>query len=298
MTNKKRHISFIINPVSGTTKKKNIPKLIEEFSAHSAIEIAIRFTEYAGHAKEIAAELSLNGNTEIIAVGGDGTINEVVNGIGDSGAIMGIIPSGSGNGLARHIGIPMRAKKALELIKVGYTKSIDLMNINGELSANVSGIGFDAIVAHKFQDSKNRGLLSYAQISMQEFFKYEPQTYDITVDGKKYQYEAFLVSIANSSQFGNNAFIAPKASLTDGLIDVCILKPFPIVATAIVFERVMAKTINNSKFMDTIQGKKISLKNKTKKYHLDGDPRESDGTIDIEIMPSILKLIVPEEKNI
>ncbi len=294
----KRHISFIINPVSGTTKKKNIPKLIEDIFGNSDIDVSIRETEYAGHAKEIAAELSQSGNTEIIAVGGDGTINEVVNGIGESGSILGIIPSGSGNGLARHIGIPLRAKKAMELIKLGFTQNIDLMRVNDELSANVSGVGFDALVAHKFQDSKTRGLLSYAQISMQEFFKYKPQNYDITIDGKKYEREAFLISLANSSQFGNNAFIAPHASLTDGLIDVCILKPFPIIATAVVFERVMAKTINNSKFMDIIQGKRISIKNKAEIYHLDGDPRESEADLEIEIMPGILKLIIPDNKKI
>jgi len=260
--------------------------------------VSIRETEYAGHAKEIAAELSALGDTEIIAVGGDGTVNEVVNGIGDSGTIFGIIPSGSGNGLARHLGISMRAKKAMELIKQGHLQKIDLMKINGEYSANVSGVGFDALVAHKFQDSKTRGLLSYAQISMQEFFKYQPATYELTIDGKTYEREAFLISLANSSQFGNNAFIAPKASLTDGLIDVCILKPFPVVATAIVFERVMAKTINNSKFMDIIQGKKIMIKNTAKIYHLDGDPRESKGDLEIEICPGILNLIVPKNKNI
>jgi YegS/Rv2252/BmrU family lipid kinase len=298
MTKNNRHITFIINPVSGTTKKKNIPKLIEEIFGSSDIEVAIRKTEYAGHAKEIAAELSALGTTEIIAVGGDGTINEVVNGIKDSGATFGIIPSGSGNGLARHLGISMRAKKAMELIKLGFTQQIDLMKINGEYSANVSGVGFDALVAHRFQDSKTRGLLSYAQISMNEFFKYQPQTYQITIDGKEIERKAFLISFANSSQFGNNAFIAPKASLTDGLIDVCILKPFPVIATAVVFERVMAKTINNSKFMDIIQGKKILVKNTATIYHLDGDPRESEDDLEIEICTGILKLIVPEGKKI
>ena len=298
MTKNNRHITFIINPVSGTTKKKNIPKLIKDVFGDSDIEIAIRETEYAGHAKEIAAELSALGNTEIIAVGGDGTINEVVNGIKDSGTIFGIIPSGSGNGLARHLGISMRAKKAMELIKLGHTQNIDLMKINGEYSANVSGVGFDALVAHQFQNSKTRGLLSYAQISMQEFFKYKPQTYKITIDSKEYERNAFLISFANSSQFGNNAFIAPKASLTDRLIDVCILKPFPVIATAIVFERVMAKTINNSKFMEIIQGKKIVIKNTAKIYHLDGDPRESEADLDIEICAGILRLIVPEGQKI
>ena len=298
MTNKKRHITFIINPVSGTTKKKNIPNLIEDIFENSGIEVAIRKTEYAGHATEIAAELAQAKNTEIIAVGGDGTINEVVNGIKDSGAIFGIIPSGSGNGLARHLGISMRAKKAMELVKQGYTQQIDLMKINGEYSANVSGVGFDALVAHKFQNSKTRGFISYAQISMNEFFKYQPQTYKIDIDGKEYKREAFLISFANSSQFGNNAFIAPKASLTDGLIDVCILKPFPVIATAVVFERVMAKTINNSKFMDIIQGKKIVVKNTAKIYHLDGDPRESENNLEIEICAGILRLIVPKGQKI
>ena len=297
MAIKKRHITFIINPVSGTTKKKNIPKLIEDIFGNSDIEVSIVNTDYAGHAKEIAANLCTK-NTEIIAVGGDGTINEVVNGIKDSGATFGIIPSGSGNGLARHLGISMRAKKAMELIKLGHTQNIDLIKINGEYSANVSGVGFDALVAHQFQNSKTRGLLSYAQISMQEFFKYKPKNYQISIDGKELNREAFLISFANSSQFGNNAFIAPQASITDGLIDLCILKPFPVVATAIVFERVMAKTINNSKFMDIIQGKKITVKNPAKIYHLDGDPRESDDDLEIEICAGILKLIVPEGRNI
>jgi len=298
MTKRKRHITFIINPVSGATKKKDIPKLIEDVLHSSEIEVNIRETEYAGHAKEIATELSQAGNTEIVAVGGDGTINEVVNGIADSGAVLGIIPSGSGNGLARHLGIPMRAKKAIELIKLGFTQNIDLMKINGEYSANVSGVGFDALVAHKFQDSKTRGLLTYAQISMQEFFKYQPENYELNIDGKTYTKEAFLISFANSSQFGNNAFIAPKASLTDGLIDICILKPFPVISTAIVFERVMAKTINNSKFMEIIQGKRITIKNPANIYHLDGDPRESEDDLEIEICAEILKLIVPEGQKI
>ena len=298
MTTKKRHITFIINPISGTTRKKNIPQLIQDIFGESDFEVALRETEYAGHAKEIAAELSEQGNTEIIAVGGDGTINEVVNGITNSGATFGIIPSGSGNGLARHLGISMRPKKAMEFIKMGHTQNIDLMKINGEYSANVSGVGFDALVAHQFQNSKTRGLISYAQISMQEFFKYKPQNYNINIDGQEIDREAFLISFANSSQFGNNAFIAPQASITDGLIDICILKPFPVVATAIVFERVMAKTINNSKFMDIIQGKKITVKNLAKIYHLDGDPRESNNDLEIEICTGILKLIVPKGRKI
>jgi len=297
MTKKERHITFIINPVSGTTKKKNITKLIQDIFGKSDIGVAVRETEYAGHAREIAAELCSE-NTEIIAVGGDGTINEVVNGIGNSGAVFGIIPSGSGNGLARHLGISMRPKKAMELIKKGFTQNIDLMKINGEYSANVSGVGFDALVAHKFQDSKTRGFISYAQIAMNEFFKYKPQSYQFSIDGKEFEREAFLISFANSSQFGNNAFIAPKASITDGLIDVCILKPFPVVATAVVFERVMAKSINNSKFMEIIQGKKITIKNPAKIYHLDGDPRESINDLEIEICSGILKLIVPEGRKI
>jgi len=298
MTDKKRHITFIINPVSGSTRKKDFQKLIKEVFTDGAIDISIRETQYAGHAKEIASELSAQANTEIVVVGGDGTINEVVNGIADSGTVLGIIPSGSGNGLARHLGISMRPKKAMELIKLGYTQKIDLMKINGELSANVSGVGFDALVAHKFQNSTTRGLLTYAQISMQEFFKFQPEKYELIIDGKTYQREAFLISFANSSQFGNNAFIAPKASLTDGLIDVCILKPFPVISSAIVFERVMAKTINNSKFMDIIQAKKVQLKNRAKIYHLDGDPRECEEELNIEIMPAILKLIVPEDRSI
>lgn len=297
MEKTKRHITFIINPISGTTKKKNIPSLIDEVFDDSQIKVEICRTEYAGHAQEIAANLSQK-ETEIIAVGGDGTINEIINGIKDSGAIMGIIPSGSGNGLARHIGIPMNAKKAMELIKLGFTENIDLMHINGEFSANVSGTGFDALVAHRFHNSKSRGFLSYAKISIKEFFRFKPKNYEISIDGKNYERKAFLLSFANSSQFGNNAFIAPKASLMDGLIDVCILKPFPLVASLGVFQRLMAKTIHKSKYLEIIQGKSIQIKNKANIYHLDGDAREGDGALNIELFPNILKLIVPKEGKI
>jgi YegS/Rv2252/BmrU family lipid kinase len=298
MSNSKRHITFIINPVSGTTKKKNIPGLIEEFFADTEIETGIRYTEYAGHAKEIAAELAQSGTTEIIAVGGDGTINEIVNGMAGTEALMGIIPSGSGNGLARHCKIPMKARKAMEIISNAHVQKVDLMRINGEYSANVSGVGFDAHVAHKFQYSGKRGLASYAKITMSEFVKYKAAEYELSIDGKEMKRKAFFVSLANSSQFGNNAFIAPEASITDGLIDVCILHPFPKISSAIIMERVMAKTINNSKFMEIIQAKKIQIKNTSGIYHLDGDPRENGEHLEIEIMPGILKLIVPEKQKI
>jgi YegS/Rv2252/BmrU family lipid kinase len=298
MNNSQRHITFIINPVSGTTKKKNIPALIEEVFRNSGIETTIRLTEYAGHAKEIAAELAQAGTGEIIAVGGDGTINEIVNGMAGTEAVLGIIPSGSGNGLARHCKIPVNARKAMEIIKKGFVQKVDLMRINEEYSANVSGVGFDALVAHKFQYSGKRGLAAYAKITLSEFVKYHNAEYTIIIDGAEIKRKAFFVSLANSSQFGNNAFIAPGASITDGLIDVCILHHFPKISSPVIMERVMAKTINNSKYMEIIQGKKIQIKNANGIYHLDGDPRENGDILDIEIMPGILNLIVPENQKI
>ena len=295
-SNKELQIGFIINPISGTTNKLKYDVKIEKFFKDSTIKPLIKFTKRASHATEIAREFVRNSLDAIVVIGGDGTVNEAVNGIGESGVPMGIIPSGSGNGLARHLGISLILRRALETIKQGFIQPIDLISINNKLSVNVSGVGFDALVAHKFQNIDKRGLVSYIKIVISEFISYKTQKYDMIIDGKEYKEEAFLVSIANSSQFGNNAFISPKASVSDGKMDICIVKPFPKIASPLVIEQLMTGRLDKGKYLEVIRAKELVIKQESDIFHIDGDPFDEGRIINAKILASKLNMIIPKRK--
>ncbi len=297
MTIKKKRIAFIINPISGTNNKYNIKSKIENFFSNNDFDINITLTTKAGDATQFASQFSDEGYDAVIAVGGDGTVNEVVNGIKGKSIAMGIIPSGSGNGFARHIHIPLRTEKALKVISNLYTTEVDTITINGRISVNVSGVGFDAMVAEKFQKLSKRGISSYAKIIIKELPKYESQTYKIIIDGKEIERNAFLVSIANSSQFGNNAYISPKASITDGEIDLCIVNKFNKLESPIFAQRIMLGTVDRSKYVEIIRAKKIEIKQESNIYHLDGDAMTDGNKLIIKINPGALNMIIPEKSK-
>ena len=293
---KKLRIGFIINPISGTKNKLNYDIKIKKFFIDSSIIPTIELTKKAGDATEIAKLYVSKPFDAIIVVGGDGTINEVVNGIGESGVPMGIVPSGSGNGIARHLGISMILRKALEIIKQGEVQPIDLLCINDKLSVNVSGLGFDALVAHKFQNIEKRGLVSYLKIIVSEFLAYKPQSYSLTIDGKEYNRDAFLISIANSSQFGNNAFISPSSSVSDGEMDICIVKPFLKIESPLVIEQLMTGRLDKGKYLEVIRAKEVVIKQESEIFHIDGDPFENGRSVNVRIIPSALNMIIPKRK--
>src|SRR5690606_300534 len=162
----------------------------------------------------------------VVAVGGDGTLNQVANGLKHSQTAMGIIPMGSGNGLARHLGIPLRTPQAIHHLNRMPARKMDTLLMNGKTFVNMAGTGFDAHIGHLFATAGSRGFRTYAQITIKELLNYKPQGYEIELDGKKLTEEAFLISFANGSQWGNNAIIAPHASVSDGLIDLSLMRPF------------------------------------------------------------------------
>jgi YegS/Rv2252/BmrU family lipid kinase len=295
-----KKICFIINPRSGKGDWKGVEKNISLYLDKSFTP-TILHTERPGHATELAREAAQT-NDIIVAVGGDGMMNETALGMLHSRALLGIIPTGSGNALARHLGIPMDQKGAIECINKTHNDLIDTATVNGKPFFAVAGTGFDAEVAAKFAASTKRGFWTYLKLSFTNFFTYKPSTYTIVVDGKTYKEKAFLVSIANGSQYGNNAYIAPNASLQNSTLDVCIIKPFPWIAGLFLAYRLFTKSIHKSRYVKIIRGREIEISNSQQEeymcIHYDGETEKAVGLLNINILPAIMRVIFPKGNKI
>ena len=294
-----KKVCFIINPKSGTGDWKGVEKSISTYLDKS-FTATILHTERPEHATELAREAAKNHDV-IVAVGGDGMMNETAIGMMNTNALLGIIPTGSGNALARHLGIPLSHKGAIECINKINHQTIDTATVNGQAFFAIAGIGFDAEVAAKFAQSPKRGFSTYFKLSLTNFFTYKPAEYDIIVDGKTYREKAFLISVANSSQYGNNAYIAPTASVQNGLLNVCILKPFFLLKGVWLAYRLFTKSIHTSSSLKTLQGKNIEIRNIQKNdlsLHYDGETGETANSMKFAIQPNTLKVILPEGRKI
>lgn len=288
----KRKALFIINPISGGKKKDGVPELINETVDANVLEPVIAFSDGVAHARVIARE-AVSKFDMVVAVGGDGTVNEVASAIVGTDTALGIVPFGSGNGLARFLGIPMDTTQAIKNLAHGRLEMIDSASINGQAFFNMAGMGFDAHISEVFSHGKKRGFISYIKSSIKEVIGYRPQNYHLEIDGDAYDYEAFMLSIANSSQYGNNVHISPKASLQDGLLDVCVIKPFPLWRFPEMSMRMILKATESSKYVKIIRGKHIMIKREqTGPIHLDGEPQMAGTGVDIKILPHSLKVIV------
>lgn len=291
-----KNIAFIINPISGGKEaqatKRRLPKLIMQTLDSAQWLPNITFTEYAGHATELAHQYARMGFDAVVAVGGDGTVNEVARGLRDTHTALGIIPMGSGNGFALHLNIPMRTNRAIEMINHSEPISVDYGLANGKLFVSTCGTGFDALIADHFAGSGQRGFSTYLQNILKDVFNYEPQTYRIVGDGLDVTHTAFLITFANANQWGNHALIAPKASIQDGQMDIMVMSKHAILASASLALRLFAGNIDNSYFMDTIRAKEVTLIRESKApFHLDGDPVEMEKDIHIRIVPDGLRVL-------
>lgn len=297
MTEKKR-IVFVVNPISGTQGKKAILKWIDERIDRSIYDYSIVRTEYAGHASQIAAAAASDGVDMVVAIGGDGTINEIARSLVHTKTALGIIPCGSGNGLARHLHIPLEPKAAIDIINAGYLLHIDYGKINNIPFFCTCGVGFDAFVSLKFADSGKRGLLTYLENTLHESLTYQPETYEIENEEGTMKYKAFLIACGNASQYGNNAYIAPQASLTDGLMDVTILEPFTVLDVPSLSFQLFNKTIDQNSRIKTLRAKKIKI-HRTKEgvLHFDGDPLMAGKELEVEIIPKGLYVVASERKK-
>lgn len=290
----KKNILFIINPISGGKDKLKIPGLIDANLDRSKFNANFAFTEYVGHASEIAEEAANKNFDIVVAVGGDGTINEIAAKVMQQNKILGILPFGSGNGLARFLQIPMNTVKAIKVINDCKVGLIDTATFNDKCFFNMAGMGFDAHISSVFAGNKGRGLSGYLKLGLKEVLSYMPQNYLLNIDGKEYSRTAFVISVANSSQYGNNAHISPTASVTDGWLDVCIVKKFPMYKLPVLaYEMLNAKT-DNSNLVEIIKGKNIHISRiKEDAIHIDGEPFFMGKEINVSIKPLSLNIITP-----
>ena len=279
----KKKAVFIINLISGTSDKAAIPGLIDQYLDKTQFEYEIAVTQYAGHASEIAAKAKDDGVDVVVAIGGDGTVNEVARAIVHSSTALGIIPCGSGNGLARHLLLPLNVRKAIEVINRCEIRQLDYGIINDYPFFCTCGMGFDAFVSMKFAEAGKRGPITYVENVLREGLKYKPETYTIEDESGTLQYKAFLISCANASQYGNNAYIAPQASMSDGLMDVIIMEPFDV------FE---APQISIEMFSKTLDKNSKIRRDKPGVIHYDGDPVMTGADIDVELKPKGINIIV------
>lgn len=287
-------ICFIINPISGVGRQKIIEKLLEKHLDFKRFDASFLYTEGPNQATGLARKAVESGASIVVAVGGDGSINHVAKGLLGSGVTMGIIPTGSGNGLAHHLKIPFRLGKAIELLNTGKTRKIDTVSINDDLFVSIAGVGFDALVAEKFENSPRRGFFSYFKIITREFYHYQPQQYTIKANGQTRSTEALFISLANSDQFGYNASIAPKADIYDGLLDVCIIRKPPMVLLPIQAQMLFLKKIEYSNYIETFKTRKLVINQGRKQViNLDGERISMEPTLKIKVNPASLKVIVP-----
>jgi YegS/Rv2252/BmrU family lipid kinase len=296
MPEPKKSICFILNPHSGLRRRGTIEEVIRSELDSNKFDVYFQFTEYAGHAVVLSREAVTNRTDIIVAVGGDGTVNEVAGEMIGSDAILGIIPAGSGNGLARHLSIPFSIKKALRLINAIHVDVIDTGMINDRFFVSLAGVGFDALVARHFNNSKRRGFLTYFSIIANQYFRYKPKKYKLVFDdGEVIRTRALFITAANSNQFGYNTTIAPNARLNDGLLDVVIVsKPknfeLPIIANLLLLKRI---DLSPAVRIISTPGVTISRK-KNRVVNIDGEAVKLSGKLSIKINPKSLKIIIPE----
>jgi YegS/Rv2252/BmrU family lipid kinase len=288
-----KNIAFIVNPVSGTKTKNRITKLIRELLNKELFSPTVVTTEYAGHATQLAQQFALEGYYAVIAVGGDGTINEVGKGLCGTNTALGIIPNGSGNGFARHLEISTRMNRAVEMLNNSEVISVDYCTVNDIPFFSTFGVGFDALVAQDFSNT-SRGLKGYIESILKDIFQYKPEQYHLQGEGIDLTTSAFLINFANASQWGYDACIAPKASLQDGWMDVAIVSEFPLIKAPELAWQLFTKSIDENHYMHTIRAKEIMLEreNESSPVHIDGTPTQMAKDLHIKIVEDGLKVLV------
>ncbi len=292
--NQKQKILFIINPISGIGRQKKVEQNLELFLDKEKFDYQISYTSYAHHATAISLAAVLKSFDVVVAVGGDGSINDCIRGLVSTGVTLGIIPAGSGNGLARCLNIPLSIEEAIKCINNQKTLEIDSIKLNDTFYASIAGIGFDALIAQEFSKTQTRGFQPYLKLVLQHYPQYRQQTYTLVIDGKEITTQALFISFANSKQFGFNTEIAPNAELNDGLIDVVIVKKPPLPLLFWTAQLLFFRKFDKSIYVETYQAKHVVVRNKDKiAINLDGEYTELNGDLDFSIVPKSLKVIIP-----
>ena len=297
-----KNIVFIVNPISGTSGKRTIVNQIDKYIDKNKFSYRVVYTEYKGHATDIAKQAVLDNVDIVCAIGGDGTVNEVASAITHSNTALAIIPCGSGNGLARHLRIPRDAIRAIKTINDCQPVDIDYGIINQHPFFCTCGVGLDAFVSQKFAECGKRGFLSYIEQVLKHALKYNPEFYQLDVvneESSHKEYKAALIACANASQYGNNVYIAPGASVRDGLLDVIIVEPYKMLDATQMGIQIMNGTLHKNSHVKRFKCKSISIKRKEHgPIHYDGDPMTTGDVIDVKIVNKGLKVICSGKEGI
>lgn len=299
MESQKKRVFFIINPIAGGSSKDKIEHQINQLIDKSRFDFKIEYTKCAGHAFKLAHKAAVKGVDIVCAVGGDGTINETARALIHTDTALAIIPCGSGNGLARHLHIPMSISKALEVLNTSDAITIDYGVANETPFFCTCGVGFDAFISLKFAQSGKRGALSYIENILRNGLNYHPKTYDIRLDDdEEKQFKAYILSCANASQYGNNAYIAPLASVKDGLLDVTIVEPFNFYDVPGMALQMFNGTLHKNSKIKTFKCKKVTIhRDAPGEFHFDGEPKEGPADIQVEIIQKGLKCVFPAKEG-
>ena len=298
MKGAKRKYLTIINPNSGTSRKTSIPELAYNILSENGSELYFVYTNEQGHVAQIIDDVATQGFDVVIGVGGDGTINEVADAVRPTDMTMGIIPMGSGNGLARSLDIPMDPEAALEVIRKGYIKRIDCCEANGVPFFVTFGVGFDAQVTASYDQKSFRGPLSYVLSTVDQFIKHKSSLYRLHLNGEVIEQKAFLVTCANADQYGNNAIIAPEAELDDGLFDVVVIRNMSLLKAPQVAINLFTKNINESASIDIYRTDHLIIEREEADYaQVDGELLELGRRIEISIQKQQLPILVSLPKS-
>lgn len=283
---------FIINPKAGVKKKMDIPAFIKS-NIPAQVSYDIVLWKNKDDFESIQQQILTGGYTVAVAVGGDGTVNQIAKTINNTSIALGILPFGSGNGLARSLGVPMNTREALLFVVNNEIKTVDSGIINNIPFFCTSGVGFDAKIGALFASSTKRGFSSYVKIVLKEFISYKPQNYSITIDGKTQEVNAFLIAFANAGQYGNDFYIAPEASMNDGILHITVLKPFRFFSVLGLVIKIFNRKAHLSKHIESYNGKEIIVHREEEgPFHFDGEPGITGKEVKVKIIPNSLRVVM------
>lgn len=291
----KKNLLFIVNPISGIGKQKKIEELLKNHLDSSLIDYEVRYTERVHHGTDLARAAVQEGCFDaIVAVGGDGSVNDVVSGIAGTDMTLGIIPCGSGNGLARNLKIPLTPIHAIEMMNRLQTAVIDTITMNDRVIASIAGIGFDALVARRMKEAKVRGLQAYAKIIMSDYPTYKEHTFRLRIGEREVERKAWFISFANSNQFGYNTAIAPLAKLDDGLIDICIVDKIPLIHLPLTAPLLYLNHFELSQHVEIFKAHEVIVHNNDDEWvNIDGEGERIGKELHFRNNKKSLRVLVP-----
>ena len=289
---------LIINPISGTGDKAGLAAMVTARLGARGYDVDVRYTTCRGDATRLAREAIDRKYVAVLAAGGDGTINETARALCDTDTALGIIPAGSGNGLARHIGIPIDPELSLDVIEQMHPEQVDYGTVNGSEFFCTMGVGFDAAVSHRFAAKRRRGLIMYVKSAIDEYKTFTPQRYTLSANGRIITRDAFIIAVANASQYGNNAYIAPEASIVDGLLDVTIIHAGNPLETARMGLDMMTGYLNKNMLIETFRTPSVVIyRSEGGPAHIDGEPVALGPILDIRCHRHALKVLTPVKQT-